>query len=167
MTNEFDTLFEKTGKDYHIKPLLLKAIAVRESTLNPKAYRYEPEYWEHYLKHLDSWKDKEPTIVAASYGLMQILFTTASGLGFTGTGEELYDPAINIDLGAKLLKQLLDKVLSRKQYETFPWLSPLSIVLALYNGGGWKNPDIEGNLRNQVYVDRVFETYINLKRGIL
>jgi soluble lytic murein transglycosylase-like protein len=167
MTNEFDVIFERAGIDYHVKPLLLKAIALRESNLDPKAYRYEPDYWENYLKYLDAWKDQVPTIVAASYGLMQILFTTASGLGFVGTAEELYDPAVNIDLGAKLLKQLLDKVLSRKQYETFPWLSPLSIVLAQYNGGSFRNPDMDGKLRNQPYADRVLETYIYLERGLL
>jgi soluble lytic murein transglycosylase-like protein len=165
MTNEFDKLFEKTGKDYHIKSLLLKAIAVRESALNPRAYRHEPEYWEHYLKHLDSWKDKEPTIVAASYGLMQILFTTASGLGFVGTAEELYDPTINIDLGAKALFEIMERV-KKHDYSNFD-LWPIEIGLSRYNGGSFRNPDMEGKLRNQLYVDRVLETYMNLKRGIL
>ena len=98
MTNEFDMIFERAGIDYHVKPLLLKAIALRESNLDPKAYRYEPDYWENYLKYLDAWKDQVPTVVSASYGLMQLMFTTARGLGFGGVAEELYDPAININL---------------------------------------------------------------------
>jgi len=117
------------------------------------------------LKHLDSWKDKEPTIVAASYGLMQILFTTASGLGFAGTADELYDPATNIDLGGKALFEIMER-LKKHDYSNFDlWF--IEIALARYNGGSFRNPDMEGKLRNQVYVDRVLETYINLKRGIL
>jgi soluble lytic murein transglycosylase-like protein len=37
---------------------------------------------------------------------MQLLTRTAKGLGYTGPAEGLYDPEVNIDLGAKLLGQL-------------------------------------------------------------
>lgn len=48
----------------------------------------------------------EPRISDASYGLMQLLYRTAKGLGYTGMPEGLYDPFVNIDLGTKLLGQL-------------------------------------------------------------
>ena len=40
------------------------------------------------------------------YGLMQLLLTTAQGLGYTGTAQGLFDPTTNIDLGTKFLAQL-------------------------------------------------------------
>ncbi len=42
------------------------------------------------------------------YGLMQLLESTARGLGFSGDVSGLFDPSINIDLGTKYLKQLRD-----------------------------------------------------------
>ncbi|MFA6981973.1 MAG: transglycosylase SLT domain-containing protein [Patescibacteria group bacterium] len=40
----------------------------------------------------------EPAIGDASYGLGQILFGTARGLGFDGTPKDLFDPKVNIEL---------------------------------------------------------------------
>jgi soluble lytic murein transglycosylase-like protein len=42
-----------------------------------------------------------------SYGLMQMSLPTAQGLGYTGPAAGLYDPATNVDLGCKLMAQLL------------------------------------------------------------
>ncbi len=40
---------------------------------------------------------------AREVGLMQIKFETARGIGFTGTREQLYDPATNLEWGMKYL----------------------------------------------------------------
>ena len=48
----------------------------------------------------------------ASYGLMQLLMSTARGLGYTGDANGLYDAATNIDLGTRLLSDL------RRRYGT-------------------------------------------------
>lgn len=48
----------------------------------------------------------EPRINDASYGLMQILGSTARGLGYTGDFAGLYDPATNIELGTRLWAQM-------------------------------------------------------------
>ena len=45
----------------------------------------------HAIRH-------EPTLGDASYGLGQILFGTARGLGFDGTPNDLFDPKVNIEL---------------------------------------------------------------------
>lgn len=71
----------------------VKAIIAKESAFNPAAVRGEP--------HLGD--------TAASVGLMQLLYTTARGLGYPGlpgspqglTG--LFDPGTNIYLGTKYL----------------------------------------------------------------
>lgn len=159
---ELNKLFCMYGKKYGLKKLMLKAVAIRESSLIETAYRYEPGFWQKYLKDNPEWKDKDPAVVSASYGLMQLMWTTAWSLGFRGTQNDLWNPVYNIELGAKLLKKLLDKVYSEKQYEKFPWLSPVDIVLARYNGGSYKNPDPNGNLRNQKYVTGVRKEWDNL-----
>ena len=77
---------------------------------------------------------------------MQIRQTTAQGLGFSGDWERLYDPAVNIDLGAKLLRQLWDR-----------FKGNAADVVAAYNGG----PKMAVNriagrpYGNQPYVDKV------------
>jgi len=160
---EVDKLFCLCGKKYRLPKLLIKAVGVFESGLNQTAYRFEPAFFTKYLKNKPEWKDRDPSEVSASYGVMQLMFTTAVSLGYRGTGEELYNPVINIELGAKLLRKLLDKVLADKQFETFPWLSPISIALSWYNGGTTKNPDEKGNLRNEKYAIRVLKEWQNLK----
>lgn len=46
----------------------------------------------------------EPRLDDASYGLMQLLYGTARGLGFTGNPADLYDPTTNIMFGVALLR---------------------------------------------------------------
>lgn len=85
MDDRFDTLIWKAYRTYGVPFQWIKAIIATESSFNPNAYRAEPR------------------INDASYGLMQILETTARKIGFTGGRTELYDPETNIMLGTKLL----------------------------------------------------------------
>lgn len=70
---------------------------------------------------------QEPAIGDASRGLTQILYRTAAGIGFDGGAEDLFDPAINIALGARYLAQ--------QHNRAGTWEGALSA----YNGG-WR-PD--------------------------
>ena len=161
---ELDKLFCMNGKKYRIKKLLLKAVAMVESSMNQKAYRYEKEFWVRYLADNPEWKDKEPSVVSASWGICQIMFTTAWGLGFRGTtGEELEDPTTNIMLCAKLLRNHLDKIEAQGLCSTNT-LWPVEVALAWYNGGRKGNPSENGILRNQKYVDKVLRAYVELRR---
>jgi soluble lytic murein transglycosylase-like protein len=75
---------------YNVPEEWIRAVIETESSWNPNAYRYEAK------------------ISDASYGLMQILGRTAIGLGFTGdVYHDLYDPAVNIELGTRDLAQLI------------------------------------------------------------
>ena len=164
-TDEFDRHFCVVGKKYDVKKLILKAVAITESSLDPKAYRYEPAFWDRYLKDKPEWKDKDPKLVSASHGLMQLMWPTATMLGFSGTtAEDLQDPLTNIMLGAKLIRRLLDKSIAERYSDKFYWLSPLQIALAQFNGGKTKNPADDGSLRNQKYVRRVMITWGNLRQ---
>lgn len=162
---ELDKLFCLNAKTYHLVKgkLLLKAISYVESSYNQKAYRYEPAFWRDYLSKNPQWKDQDPALVSSSYGLMQIMWTTAWALGFRGTTmEELEDPVVNIELGAKLIRQILDKVYASQACECFR-ITPIAVTLARYNGGSGGNPDKNGDLRNFKYVTKVFTAWDNLK----
>lgn len=84
----FDTEISEASLRYGVPESWIKAVIEVESSWNPQAFRAEPQ------------------IQDASWGLMQILDRTARGLGFAGDPLTLFDPGINIDLGAKLLGQL-------------------------------------------------------------
>jgi soluble lytic murein transglycosylase-like protein len=87
----YSRFIESAAWLYDVPEDWIRAVIDTESSGNPNAYRYEAKL-----------KD-------ASYGLMQILYSTAKGLGYVGPPAGLYDPSINIDLGARLLRQLRDR----------------------------------------------------------
>lgn len=84
----YDEIIAKYSAQFNVPIVWIAGVIQTESSGNPNAYRAEPQ------------------IHNASYGLMQLLYSTAKGLGYTGTPEGLYDPDINIMLGTKLLGQL-------------------------------------------------------------
>jgi hypothetical protein len=150
-----DKLFCLNSKKYGIPKLWLKAVAMTESSMLERSYRYEPGFWSAYLKDNPEWKDQDPAVVSASYGLMQLMWTTAWGLGFRGTQEDLWNPVYNIELGAKLIAARLT--------DTFIWHSPLDIAMARYNGGRTGNPGDKGVLRNAKYVAKVRRNWEDFK----
>jgi len=79
----------KHAETYNIPAELLLAVAWRESRGKERAYR------------------EEPRLKDASYGLCQILCSTARDLGFQGECHKLFDPDLNLRLGAKYLAFLL------------------------------------------------------------
>ena len=160
---EIDKIFCINSKKYAIPKLMLKGIAVVESSLQQRAFRHEPGFWDRYLKNNPEWMYKDKAEVSSSYGLMQLMYTTAWALGYRGSGEDLYNPVINIELGSKLLRQIVDRVLRDKIVDKHIWLSPLSVALARYNGGMYLNPDDKGVLRNQKYVEKAIRAWSELK----
>jgi soluble lytic murein transglycosylase-like protein len=107
-----------------VSPALVMGMIAVESSFDARAYRAEPQ------------------ISDASRGLMQILYRTAQSLGYRGTAEGLYDPAVNVRLGVTYLADGI------RQYGNV-W-----DAVSRYNQGApRKNAD--GTYRNQVYVDRV------------
>ena len=87
----YDDLIASAADTYFVPESWIRAVIQVESSWNPSAFR------------------AEPAINDASYGLMQLLSTTARGLGYSGDPTGLYDPATNIALGAELLGQLRAK----------------------------------------------------------
>lgn len=83
----FDDLITGASVKYSIPESWIRAVIDVESAWNPNAYRYVSE------------KDR-------SWGLMQLTLPTARGLGWKGSNtDDLFDPALNIELGTKLLAE--------------------------------------------------------------
>lgn len=90
---DFDDAFDRATIKWGVPFALLKAHAVRESALDPNAYRLEPTG-------------------KASYGLMQILWWPGSNRfakwgyndDYIRDGSPLYDPYVNCDIAAQLIK---------------------------------------------------------------
>lgn len=77
-----------------------------ESSGHTDAFRFEPSV-VRWFRASSLTKGLAPRRFAGSYGLCQILYATATDLGFTGLPEALFVPAVNLDYGAKHLASLL------------------------------------------------------------
>lgn len=80
--DRYGSVIVRKSVKYDVDPDLVFATIMLESGGNTYAVR------------------QEPSIGDASYGLGQILYGTAVGIGFEGTPDDLYDPEVNIDLVA-------------------------------------------------------------------
>jgi soluble lytic murein transglycosylase-like protein len=120
----FKPLIQAASKAHGIPESLLHSIVLQESSGKPSAYRFEPAYYERYLKGRPEWADLDPDRISASYGLFQIMFPTARQHGFKGEPEELFIPTINVEIACKILKNLLE------------WSEgDIPKAVAAYNGG--------------------------------
>lgn len=158
---DLDKLLCSVGKKYGLPKLYLKAVATVESSLNPQAYRFEPAFWEKYLKNHEFWKTWDPAKVSASFGLFQVIFVTAYEAGFVGQPEDLYNPVFNAHIAGKILSKHLERV--EKSGVHIKWkIWPLYLCTARFNGGAGGNPDANGVVRNAAYADKVFKTWAEL-----
>lgn len=151
---------------------IFRAIIGVESSFMPRAYRYEPALFQTMKEKDKYWADKDPSIVAASYGLAQVLFTTAWFMGmrpknwktmkhgeFQQLSDMMYDPERNLGYQAQLFRCLIDAIWKEGIPHKFEHLSAVDVALARYNGGSAGNPNEAGVLRNQKYVDKVWRVF--------
>ncbi len=103
----YGQIIHNVAKKYGIDPQLIFATIMTESEGDIMAYRYEA--------HIND----------ASYGLGQVLYSTAVGLGFTGAPQDIYRPEIAIDLIGKFHKNTI---------ETYGELPPEQMTV-VYNTG--------------------------------
>lgn len=125
----YDEIIQSAAKQYQIDPDLIRAIISVESNWDPNAYRAEPQ------------------ISDASYGLMQLLLSTAKSVSGNSslTPNQLIDPTLNISLGSQYLRQLYNR------------FGNLMDVVASYNAG---SPIKSGDqYMNQKYIDKVKLAY--------
>jgi soluble lytic murein transglycosylase-like protein len=127
-----------------LTPDVIEAVVLTESGGLANAYRYEPAYWARYIQHhkSDHLRLMHPRRVAASYGLMQVMYPTAYSLGFRGEPEELFLPQQSLLYGVRLLGEHLS------------WSQGhLDAALAAYNGG--RKGNAGPPYRNGVYLAKV------------
>lgn len=110
---DYGTLIREAAAKYNLDPNLIFATIMIESGGNTRAIRHEPR------------------INDASYGLGQILYGTARGIGYRGTPEGLFDPATNIDLVAKYHRRNLDH---------YGHLTAQELTTAYNTGSPYKKP---------------------------
>lgn len=130
---DYDVDVGAAASAYAVSPALIKAIIAVESGFNPAAIN--------------------PNDPGSAWGLMQMIPTTARGLGYTGPMERLLtDTTTAIRLGAALLRENLDRA------------GTVQGAVSAYNGGyrpalGYGKPSPTGVFANQGYVDRVMREY--------
>jgi soluble lytic murein transglycosylase-like protein len=125
----YGPIIKRVAEKYKVDPKLIFATIMLESGGNTYAVR------------------QEPRINDASYGLGQILYGTARGLGFEGTPEKLFDPEVNIELIGKYHRRNMD-VYGQN-------LTPQQLTTA-YNAGSPYSTPYPGHLTKfQKWFDRV------------
>ena len=134
---DIDVIAPQFGLD----PALVEAIVLVESAGKTHAYRYEPDFWRRYLADKVEWKDQNPERVSASYGLMQVMYSTAWECGFREEPECLFVPSIGLRWGCTYLSRLME----------WAHQDPAKAVAA-YNGGrgAWSKAPAQ-TYREKVY----------------
>lgn len=145
-------------------------LAFAAAPLDPFARRYEPGFYRHYIRGT-SWEQEPwgdvPEVIASSYGLCQVMLTTAiwakrKGLlrpwpsaaggvpvdpaalpdAWDGEPWSLFEPIVNLRVGAEVLRYKARRFGSWKA------------GIAAYNAGSPRRMD-DGLFVNQRYVDKV------------
>ena len=89
LSSDFSNLVSQISEKYGVDEDLVNSVIKAESNFNPDAVSY-----------------------CGALGLMQLMPSTAAGLGVT----DALDPEQNIDGGVRYMKQLLDKYNGNKEY---------------------------------------------------
>jgi len=145
----------------------VQAVVEQESNGWFSAYRYEPDFWDHYLKNNLAYRDRNMREVSSSYGLMQVMYPTAVDHGFTGQPWELFAPAFSLEYGCRVLAGLI--AWANGLYtglEKERQSAVLRSALAAYNGGK-KNNRPTAPLHNRAYADEVMMRYRRITAGVL
>lgn len=135
------------GNEWGLCPNALMFGWIRqESAWDTYATREEPGFYRRYIEE-DHAGRREAWQLAISWGLLQVMGSTAREMGFEGRylSQLCAEPALGLYFGVKYLRH--QKGRGDGTY---------SQALAAYNGGIGGNRET-GNLRRQVYVDEVVE----------
>lgn len=131
-----------------LDPYLVEAVVENESSGRADAFRYEPVYYERYVRNSPRWDDWVPRRVASSYGLMQVMYLTALDTGWKGEPEELFIITTNLEVGCTVLARLAMR-----------FNNDIALMLGGYNAG----PGGANSLAGVTYAKRVMRIYDRLR----
>lgn len=126
----YRTNIERVADEHRLEANLVEAVVIIESSGQTDAFRFEPDFYRRYLANDPRYVGQIARRIASSYGLMQVMFTTALEHDFPYQDPEyLFVPAIGLEYGCRHLEMLL------------AWADgDVLKALAAYNGGkgNWK-----------------------------
>lgn len=106
-TSQFIALAGSSAQSAGLDTALVCAVCEQESSWNPWAIRYEPDFYLRYLLPLAvSGKLDDATEARArafSWGLMQVMGETAREHGYAGHLAALCDPQTGLAIGCRVL----------------------------------------------------------------
>ena len=100
-----ELLARSVANNHQLYPELVLAICEQESSWNPWALRFEPEFERRYIHPaLPNAPSTAELTLPISWGLMQVMGQVAREHGFKGTFlAELCDPAVGLEIGCRVL----------------------------------------------------------------
>lgn len=107
MTTLYRREIERAAREHGVDPDVVEAVVLTESSGQADAFRFEPGFYKRYLAKDPEYAGHIPRRVSSSYGLMQVMFSTAKEHGFNAEPEYLFLPHVNLDIGCRVLKGLL------------------------------------------------------------
>ena len=150
---------DAAAERYALDPLLVEAVVAQESSGNTDAFRFEPMFWNRYLKMKSQYRHLNPRRVSSSYGLMQVMYCRVLEDKIADNDawapELLFVPENGLDVGCALLAELIQWASTRVAPAGIT-VTPVEIALASYNGGkGGNDPAKNWPLRNGKYAREV------------
>jgi hypothetical protein len=141
-------LIERIAKDFGLNPILVSAIIDVESAGNVYSCRFEPGYPFLYEPQEMGELSKtsfatECVLQRCSFGLMQVMGSTARELGLRAPLPTLFEPEVGIEYGCRYLRKQMTRYGDRMQ-----------AAIAAYNAGAAIERG-DGQYRNGEYVSKV------------
>ena len=154
----YKALIAEIAVGYLLPPPLVAALVWQESAFQTNAFRFEPDFWNRYLKANGKYRHLNPHRVSSSYGLAQVMYCRVHEDKLTDNDalppEHLFVPEHGLRTGCQLLRELIDWA---GQQTDDPGVVTLA-ALAAYNGGrGGNNPKSNWPLRNAKYAREVLD----------
>ena len=158
LRTRYKALIDVAAAKWGLDPLLVEAIVVKESSGNTDAFRFEPDFWNRYLKGNPKYRHLNPRRVSSSYGLMQVMYCRLLEDKLADNDawdpELLFIPENGLDIGCGFFAELLAWA-SKLEPIVLPQGSNCTvefIALAAYNGGrGGNDPRKNWPLKNGAY----------------
>jgi|SRR6185503_7139703 len=140
--DEIKNAVEVCSYQYQLPANLVLAICQIESSFDPWAFRYEPQY-KYLLGDRLTMSLTEKFGQMCSWGLMQVMGGVAREHGYKGPLPQLCLPDLGVNYGCKHLQKFFLK------YKNYP------DAIASYNAGSPRRLEAGGDYVNQYYVKNV------------